>query len=506
MASLATQLDQLENAQLVLRLSEDEGAYLFKHALTQESAYQSLLLKKRREIHRHVAEAFERLYPDRSDEFAAVLSAHYAEAGDQIKTASYATRAGDRAARISAYVEARVHFSEASRALSRLPDTGENRRARIDIAIKQINVSWGIDEGTQNLQRLFDAEALARTLPEEDRRSLALVQYWIGRVYSYSNEHRKAFEYFSQVQDAALRSGDRELSAIASALGGRTLFLQGYFGRAVPLLEEAIDYFEHTSNWGEWILAKVSLAISLAARGQYGEARAHGDEAVRKALVLGDLASIVIARGMTARVELMAGNLEQMLIETSGMATESLQANPLVHYMVLGFQGWTEGRLGRFETARATMKESYAVAVTLGTRLIFSDWFAAARAEIELDAGAAEAALPLAEQAVAEARSTGGIFSEGIAQRVWGLAVATIKGTGDAEADAHLSQSLSLFEEGEAMIEAARTHSVWGQVLQRRGHRQGARDHYENAALRFHASGLTREFEQAEALIASLEQ
>jgi predicted ATPase len=83
MAILKSQLDQLENVQLVRRLPEEELAYLFKHALTQESAYESILLKKRREIHRFVAEAYEQLYAERLDEIAALLTQHFAQAASR---------------------------------------------------------------------------------------------------------------------------------------------------------------------------------------------------------------------------------------------------------------------------------------------------------------------------------------------------------------------------------------------------------------------------------------
>ncbi|MGE5265425.1 MAG: hypothetical protein ACM3S0_18755, partial [Acidobacteriota bacterium] len=80
---LITQLSQLESAQLVRRIGDEEDAYIFKHALTQDTAYQSLLLKRRREIHRLVAHAYEAQYGDRClDDYAGILAQHYAEAGD----------------------------------------------------------------------------------------------------------------------------------------------------------------------------------------------------------------------------------------------------------------------------------------------------------------------------------------------------------------------------------------------------------------------------------------
>jgi tetratricopeptide (TPR) repeat protein len=275
---------------------------------------------------------------------------------------------------------------------------------------------------------------------------LARVHYWIGRVYSYRNEHRRAALYYEQVLAAAHESDDQELYGLASALGGRTFFLQGEFGKAVLLLEQAIPVLAQIGNWPEWILTKVSLGIALAGQGHYQEGRTQGEEALEKALELNDRTSIVSARGMTARVEFMAGDLQRMLDETRVVVNEAEGSNPLVHYMVLGFQAWAEGRLGMHETARATMA----------------------------------------------------------AQRVWGQALAIVNGPDDAQAEAHLQKSLMLFEEGEAVIEAARTHFAWGKVLRARGDTEAAREHLEQAGAQFQASGLTGELEQTKRLIDSV--
>lgn len=106
-------LSQLENAQLIRQLTELEPAYLFKNALTQESAYQSLLHSARRDIHLKVAHIYETLYPDRLDEYAAILARHYAEGGDDAQALVYETRAGDEATRLFAHAEAIAHYTRA---------------------------------------------------------------------------------------------------------------------------------------------------------------------------------------------------------------------------------------------------------------------------------------------------------------------------------------------------------------------------------------------------------
>jgi predicted ATPase len=88
--NLESNLTQLERAELLRRLEQEDIAYIFKHALTQETAYQSLLLKRRRSIHRRVAETYETIYTDRVEEFASLLMHHYAEADEHVKVLHYA--------------------------------------------------------------------------------------------------------------------------------------------------------------------------------------------------------------------------------------------------------------------------------------------------------------------------------------------------------------------------------------------------------------------------------
>ena len=110
--------------------------------------------------------------------------------------------------------------------------------------------------------------------------------------------------------------------------------------------------------------------------------------------------------------------------------------------------------------------------------------------------------LTLAEQAVAQARAVGNIYSEGMAQRVWGQALARLEPARWNEAEEHLAASLSEFEAGEARLEAANTHVAWGQILRERGNNDAARSHFEQAAAQFERSGLAQQLDETRSLIA----
>ncbi|HVF99483.1 MAG TPA: AAA family ATPase, partial [Chloroflexia bacterium] len=100
-------------------------AYLFKHVLTQETAYASLLLSKRRDLHKRVGEYLERVEPERAGEIAR----HYLEARQEERALPYLVRAGDGAGQADAREEARGYYRKALDILQRVPDVALARRA-----------------------------------------------------------------------------------------------------------------------------------------------------------------------------------------------------------------------------------------------------------------------------------------------------------------------------------------------------------------------------------------
>lgn len=108
---LSGALTALEQAELIRQCREQpEVEFIFKHALVQEAAYGSILVQRRRAIHRQVAEAIEALFADRLDEITSLLAYHYTCAEDWEKAQEYLFKAGDQAGRMAADSEALDHF------------------------------------------------------------------------------------------------------------------------------------------------------------------------------------------------------------------------------------------------------------------------------------------------------------------------------------------------------------------------------------------------------------
>jgi tetratricopeptide (TPR) repeat protein len=115
----------LTEIQLILKGQRlDEVEYLFKHALAQEVAYESILANKRRELHKAVAEAIERLFADRLGEFAGMLAWHYARAEDFERAEDYMIKAGAEAMKSAASSEALAYYQDAFELYKRKKGSG----------------------------------------------------------------------------------------------------------------------------------------------------------------------------------------------------------------------------------------------------------------------------------------------------------------------------------------------------------------------------------------------
>ena len=105
--------------------------YIFRHALVQEVAYNSLLVNRRKEIHEKIGRAIESLYPQRLEEFCEMLAYHYSKSGNLNKAYEYLKESAQKAVRNDATFEAVRFYKEAMEALTKLPQTDETKESRL---------------------------------------------------------------------------------------------------------------------------------------------------------------------------------------------------------------------------------------------------------------------------------------------------------------------------------------------------------------------------------------
>lgn len=503
--ALDASLSAIVRAELVRRLVEDEVAYLFKHALVQETAYMSLLRQDRKWLHQAVAETLERAYASRLDEYAPRLAQHYAEAGADAKTFEYAVRAADLAARQYAYVEARVYYAQALEAIVRFPDTAETRRQRVDTTLKQLRVTRLAVDPRENLILLEKAKALTQSLLQdsqaarEDRLRLGRVQYWSGTIHVMNNELADANDELEQALAVAREFDDPGLAVRASSVLAGVITLRGEFGKAVPLLTQLLDHHEKTGNWLEWVYTLAVLGYAHAAQGYYALGLAEGERAVARARELNNPTRLVEVLGTVVAIYFEGGDMPQFLAASQRALEGAEQLGERVYSFFYINRALAESRLGNADDAHARLKRDRASSLGGMRQTFWVDLLLAFEAEIMLNAGHPEEAISLAEQAVTIAKREGNLYGGGIAERTWAQALARLDPPCYEQAEMHLAESLRLFEQGDARLEAARTRVAWGGILRDRNATDAAREHFARAAAQFKVSGLTHELEETRA-------
>jgi tetratricopeptide (TPR) repeat protein len=147
------------------RLPELE--YIFKHALAQETVYESILLQTRRGLHRQVAQTIEDLFADRLEEFYGLLAYHYARAETWKEALEYLLKAGDRAGQLAADGEAVTHYRQALSTYERAFGDRWDPYQRAVLARKMGQAFFRRGEHEQALENLKQTlSLLGRSLPE----------------------------------------------------------------------------------------------------------------------------------------------------------------------------------------------------------------------------------------------------------------------------------------------------------------------------------------------------
>jgi class 3 adenylate cyclase/tetratricopeptide (TPR) repeat protein len=512
-ADIDRDLNRMERDDLIReRVRDPELEYMFRHALTQEVAYESLLAERRKELHRKVGKAMEAIFAGRIAEFTVVIGEHYWQGEAWEQAFEYMTQAGDVATRLYALAEARQHYAKALEALAHLPDTVESRRRHVDTLIKLIGSAWRSDPPEENLTRLAEAERLVKELPGPDgtpggdRLRLARVHLWMGRIHYVRGVLQEAIGYYQRVLPMARESGDAELLAIPSSAIGQAMAIQGHYGKSAALLDQAIPLFEQMGNWTEWVRAMSFHGVALTMMGKCDAGVTETQSALARAREMDSPTEIAMSNLHLILIYLFSGNLPlaiQAGLQTVEMAERS--GDRVYTYLGQGLRGWAEGRAGRFEAARASMARSQAAARELGRSLQLADWFAVANAEIALGMGQIREALAQAEQAVGIAQEMSGTFAEGLARRVWGQALAALTPPCWDEAEAQLAQSLRVLQSGQGWLAVARTHVAWGVVCRDRGDIGAAEEHWEKATAQWEKSNLPWELEKVQVLMGTLQ-
>jgi len=230
-AGLTEQLDgvlaELQALELIYRQGLlPEPAYVFKHAVIQDVAYNSLLLRQRKDLHRTVGYAIEDLYADRLTEHYAELAHHFTQGEAWEKAMAYSVLAGDRAAHAFASAEARRHYSRALEAASQLapapaPGTLASLHKKHAVALTALTE---YETAAAEYQRALDLIRQAG-----DRRHEIEILVGLSNLYNWYHRQEPAMAYNDQALAMARELGDQ--AAQAACLAIRVVIRNAYYGQ-----------------------------------------------------------------------------------------------------------------------------------------------------------------------------------------------------------------------------------------------------------------------------------
>jgi tetratricopeptide (TPR) repeat protein len=487
-----------------------ELEYTFKHALTQEVAYGSLLQERRRALHARIVEAIERLYPKRMDEQVERLAYHALRGEGWGKALAYFRQAGAKAAARSAHREAVGCFEQALVALQHLPEHQDTGEQAIDLRFNLRNALLPLGEHGQIFDHLRAAQTLAETLNDQRR---------LGRASAY------LAEYFRLTGDAAraVESGERAL-ALATALGDFALQVMAniFLGTAYHALGDyrrAVDCFRRNvaSLTGDLIrerfgmtglptvMSRTWLVWCLADLGAFDEGAARGEEAVQLAEAVDHPFSLTQAYFALGSLYLHKGNLPKAIPVLERSLELCQIANILTWFPTVAATLGYAYTLGvRVAEALPLLQQAAAQDTSTGISAGHARWVAYL-SEAYLLAGHMDEATGLARSALALARDLKARGNEAYALRLLGEIHALQDPPEVEAAETVYRQALTLAEELGMRPLLAHCHLGLGALYTKVGRLAQARAAVSTAIELFHAMEMTFWLPRAEATLAQTE-
>jgi transcriptional regulator with AAA-type ATPase domain/tetratricopeptide (TPR) repeat protein len=286
-------LGRLQAAEFLYETSVfPDTEYTFKHALTHEVAYGSLLLGRRRQLHAQIVDVIERLYADRLGEHIERLAHHAVHGEVWDRAVDYLRKAGTKAYARGALNESRERYQQGLDLLARLPATPENIRRGIDVRLDLHGPLVGLAELSRMIELHQEAEGLARQLQDRPRLGRIASRMsnfaWLDAGYASAIERAQAaLQIAAATDDPAVQIAASEVRITATHMLGLTYLALGQYRRCVDLLRQNVEGPDASLAHERigftippYIFGCGLLAWGFAALGDFTTALAYGQEGI----------------------------------------------------------------------------------------------------------------------------------------------------------------------------------------------------------------------------------
>jgi predicted ATPase/class 3 adenylate cyclase len=480
--------------------------YTFKHALTHEVTFGSLLQDRRRALHARIVEAIEAIYAGRLAEHVERL-AHHATRGEVWdKAVGYLRQAGTKAFMASAHRKAAACFGHALDALAHLPETRETAEQGIDLRFDLCNALYFYGELERCAALLREAERLARTLDDPQR--LGWVHLHMSQNFFFMDETTLQRTSAERARAIGQTLADVPLQVAATYLLGTACIDFGDYRGAESLLAEVVRSLEGDlarERCGLFgfpaVMSRAWLTRALAERGAFAQGLVYGQDAIRLAEALGHLHSMSYACWLVGYLHGLKGDFA----EAVPLLERGLEVSRETHLVALStHNAWVLGdvlvRSGRVAEGLDLLEWSREVRRPFGTAFSFSR-FLVDLGEAYLVADRLEDARTSAEQAFTLTREQGQRGHEAYALRLLGEIASHPDRPDAAAAEAHYGAALALASELGMRPLVAHCHLGLGKLDRRIGDRVKGDEALATAIAMYREMGMTFWLEKAKAAL-----
>jgi class 3 adenylate cyclase/tetratricopeptide (TPR) repeat protein len=468
-------LERLTHLELIheKRLSP-EIEYVFKHAVIQDVAYQSLLLQRRKDLHTAIGAAIEELYADRLNDQAAILSYHYARSHRPDRAAGYALVAGDRAAKLYANAEATTHYEEALRILSSLPASPQRDELQVDATIKLASVATTRLHFERDLTNLDAALPVARRL--DNQRRTAQVLYWIARTHYVRGNLTAAVQFAEQSLAVGDTLPEDDVVVWPINLIGRIYTVLGDYAKATSMLQRCVPLFERLGNLNELATASGFLGVALATTGQFQEALKFGDQGLRIAQEIQNLPAEAADYYYRAWIYEQRGEWPRVVDDCrAGLEVAERIPDPFRICAVTCMLGQGLFRLGEEQRGLESLQRGIRLAEELGTTYLLA-WALTWLCDAHLARRDGEAAFACASRALSLVGTGTELYGESLASRCYGEALGQSDPARLEEAEAHMRRAIAIQEQNGMKPQLARSYVACARFLNAKGEIDEARE------------------------------
>jgi class 3 adenylate cyclase/tetratricopeptide (TPR) repeat protein len=330
-----------------------ELEYIFKHALTQEVAYKSLLQKRRKEIHEKIGSAIEGLYPDRLEEYYELLAYHYVRSDNKDKAVRYLDLANQKTARLYAVEDAKSYFDKAMKLLDTQPDTPLNRQWRVTLLSNQWLVFVNLFRLPDYYDLLTRYEQMATDLGNPALLgkffgAMGGCQWWLGN-------YDQAIQTLNRAVELCENSGAFESAGMAYTTLQWTYLCKADFEQVFKIKEGALRTIEQRFNLRYYVWAFAVACWACINLDRWDEAIENGLEALKAAEEFSDNSMIAFAACTMSQTYCLKGELDQA-IEYGELALQKA-LTPADKIFAQGFLAMAWCRTGKLHQGIEALEE-----------------------------------------------------------------------------------------------------------------------------------------------------